>query len=137
MSVEKLVPVRLQVLVDVEVEVAVPVVVVVVVVVVVEAVQVPPPLPSWPVPAKPVVGEAGSVPLPPPVARLLVLMMPVSWGLSADRPNHKPSVILSTSRTWGLRVQLNPDTYCASIVSGTFSSRGSMPFFSSVTKLQL
>ena len=45
-SVEKLLPVTLQVLVDVEVEVAVPVVVVVVVVVVVEAVQVPPLLPS-------------------------------------------------------------------------------------------
>jgi len=65
MSVEKLVPVTVQVLVDVEVRVPVPVVVVVVVVL---AVQVPPALPSCPVPGNPVVGATGSAPLMPPGA---------------------------------------------------------------------
>src|SRR5580658_7772997 len=111
-SVENCVPPTLQVVVEVDVEVEVPRVSVVVVVVVVEAVQVPPPLPSWPVPAKPVVGEAGSVPLTPPAARLVVLTMPVSCGLSSDRPNHRPSLSLSTRRTCGLRVHWNPETYC-------------------------
>ncbi len=124
MSVEKLVPVTVQVLVDVEVTVPAPVVVDVVVVV---AVQVPPALPSWPVPGKPVVGEAGSVPLMPPGARLVVETMPVACGLSSDRPAQKPSAILSTKRSCGLRVQLKPDTYCASMVTGASSSRGSCP----------
>src|SRR5580658_2523203 len=135
-SAEKLVPVMAQVVEEVDVEVEVPVVSVVVVVVVVVAVQVPPPFPSCPVPANPVVGDAGSVPLTPPGARELVLMMPVFCRLSSERPNHRPSVILSTSRICGLRVHWKPATYCASMVSGTFSSRGSMPFFSRVTRLQ-
>src|SRR5579883_611225 len=55
-------------------------------------------------------------------------------GDSIERPNQAILFQSSTKRTDGWRVQLNPTTYCASIVRGTFSD-SSMPTRCAVTKL--
>src|ERR1700689_3956407 len=89
--------------------------------------------------------KVSSNPLPAPWLTLLIVnpngtVDPGDWkttcGLSADTPNDTAGPKSLTTRIWALRVQLKPTTYCASIVSGTFSCRALMPTRFCVNKLQ-
>src|SRR5579859_436308 len=82
---------------------------------------------------------------PPPTAALTysypapdgVVPAKVVCAFSTERPSHRVLSKSLTIRKPGCRAQSNPTAYCASIVSGTFSSRGSSPLVYIVAKLQL